>query len=122
MIKMKFNKPMKVGKNFWKSHSSKIFSQKDSSLIIGDDVFISGEVIIMNHFHDLSLHGNIKNHSPSHLEIGNNVFIGYRAMILPQVHQIGNNAVIGAGSVLANDVPDNEVWAGNPAKKIKMRI
>ena len=119
---MKFNKPMKVGKNFWKSRSSKIFSQKDSSLIIGDDVFIAGEVIIMNHFHDLSLKGNIKNESPSHLEIGNNVFIGYGAMILPQVHRIGNNVVVGAGSFLIDDIPDNEIWAGNPAKKIGMRV
>jgi len=50
--------------------------------------------------------------------IGNNVFIGYDVVILPGV-TIGNNVVIGSRSVVANDIPDNVVYAGIPAKKIK---
>lgn len=34
---------------------------------------------------------------------------------------IGDNAVIGAGSIITRDIPSNEVWAGNPAKFIKKR-
>ncbi|MDD7449027.1 MAG: hypothetical protein PUK62_07400 [Prevotellaceae bacterium] len=34
---------------------------------------------------------------------------------------IGDNAVIGAGSIITCDIPANEVWAGNPAKFIKKR-
>jgi acetyltransferase-like isoleucine patch superfamily enzyme len=112
---------IKVGKNFWMSNTSRIFNHKDSYFIAGDNVFISGEAIIINHFHDLSLGGDLKKDAPSTKFFNNNVFIGYRAIILPQVRRIGKNAVIGAGSVVANDIPDNEVWAGNPAKKIKMR-
>ena len=35
--------------------------------------------------------------------------------------RIGNNCIIGAGSVVTKDIPDNEIWAGNPAKLIKTR-
>ncbi|MBS1549575.1 MAG: N-acetyltransferase [Bacteroidetes bacterium] len=44
--------------------------------------------------------------------------IGGNATILPGI-TIGENAVIGAGSVVTKDVPDNETWVGNPAKKLR---
>lgn len=47
--------------------------------------------------------------------IGNNVFIGAGAIVLPNV-QIGNNVIIGAGCVVAKDIPDNSVVVGNPCK------
>lgn len=50
--------------------------------------------------------------------IGRNVFIGCNALILKGVH-IGDNAVIGAGSVVTRDVPENCIAAGNPAVVIK---
>ena len=49
--------------------------------------------------------------------VGNNVFIGARSIILPNV-RIGNNVVIGAGAIVSKDVPDNCVVAGVPAKFI----
>lgn len=49
--------------------------------------------------------------------VGNNVFIGLGAIILPGV-QIGNNVVIGAGSVVTANVPDNSVVAGVPARRL----
>ena len=49
--------------------------------------------------------------------IGNNVFVGLKSIILPNVH-IGSNVVIGAGSVVTKDIPDNSVAVGNPAKVI----
>jgi len=49
--------------------------------------------------------------------IGNNVLIGCHAIVLGPVH-IGDNAVIGAGSVVIHDVPENTIVAGNPAKII----
>nr|WP_273542732.1 DapH/DapD/GlmU-related protein [Vibrio fluvialis] len=50
--------------------------------------------------------------------IGNNVFIGYGAIILPGVN-IKDNVVVAAGSVVVNDIIEPGVYAGNPAKKIK---
>jgi maltose O-acetyltransferase len=50
--------------------------------------------------------------------IGKNVWIGGAAVILPGV-TIGDNAVVGAGSVVTKDVPANTVVAGNPAKVIR---
>ena len=52
------------------------------------------------------------------IKVGNNSFIGCNVTILRGV-TIGNNCVIGAGSVVTKNVPDGEVWAGNPAKFIK---
>jgi len=50
--------------------------------------------------------------------IKENVFIGALSIILKGV-TIGNNSVIGAGSIICKDVPDNEIWAGNPARFIR---
>ncbi|MBO7239717.1 MAG: serine acetyltransferase [Bacteroidaceae bacterium] len=53
--------------------------------------------------------------------IGNNVYIGTGAKILGPV-KVGDNVVIGAGAVVLNDIPDNCVVVGMPAKVIKSGI
>ena len=53
--------------------------------------------------------------------IGNDVWIGQNALILPGVH-IGDGAIIGADSVVGSDVPAYTVVAGNPAKIIRKRF
>ena len=54
------------------------------------------------------------------IEIGEDVFIGAKALILPRV-RIGKGAVIGAGSVVTKDMPEWMICAGNPCKPIKQR-
>jgi putative colanic acid biosynthesis acetyltransferase WcaF len=54
------------------------------------------------------------------ITVGKNAFIGARAMILPGVC-IGDQAIVGAMSVVSKDLPDHQVVAGNPAKKIRER-
>ncbi|EPX76914.1 CatB-related O-acetyltransferase [Litoreibacter arenae] len=53
--------------------------------------------------------------------IGNDVWIGQGARILPGV-RIGSGAIIGAGSVVAGAVPDYAIYAGNPARLVRMRF
>jgi len=54
----------------------------------------------------------------SPIVIKNNVFIGACSIVLKGV-TIGNNAIIGAASVVTKNIPDNEIWAGNPARFVK---
>ncbi len=96
------------------------------SITIGNNVKIGGGVCIYDtDFH--SLNPEIRkdkvqdtmntNHSP--VVIGDNVFIGAHATILKGV-TVGNNSIIGACSVVTKSIPENEIWAGNPAQFIKM--
>lgn len=52
------------------------------------------------------------------IRVGNNVWIGANVCVLPGV-SIGNNCVIGAGSVVNKDIPDNSLAVGNPCKVIR---
>lgn len=96
-----------------------------NNIIIGDNVKIgSGSVLHDSDHHSLdskkrrlvvddrnsTIHGALK--------IGNDVFIGANCMILKGV-TIGDGAIIGASSVVTKNIGSNEVWAGNPAKKIR---
>ncbi len=87
---------------------------------IGDDVKITAGVTILTHGYDWSVLAGIHNEvlgSAGKVKIGNNVFIGMHTTILKGV-TIGNNVIIGANSLVNNDIPDNVVVAGNPAKVI----
>ena len=53
--------------------------------------------------------------------IKNDVWIGMGCFIKAGVH-IGNGAVVGMGSVVTHDIPDYEIWAGNPARLIRKRF
>jgi acetyltransferase-like isoleucine patch superfamily enzyme len=84
---------------------------------IGADCLIGTHVsIIDNAFHELAERHQTP--SPKPVIIGNDVWIGNRAIILPGV-TIGEGAVVGAGSVVTRDVPARAVVAGNPARVLR---
>jgi|GEM_PF-1668086 virginiamycin A acetyltransferase len=56
------------------------------------------------------------------LVVGHDVYIGHNAVILPSVRRIGHGAVIGAGSVVHEDVPPYAVVTGNPARVVRYRF
>lgn len=56
------------------------------------------------------------------LVIGHDVYMGHNAIVLPSVRSIGHGAVIGAGSVVHDDVPPYAVVTGNPARVVKYRF
>lgn len=79
---------------------------------IGDNVTITGVKILT---HDASTKKSLGYSKTGKVHIGNNVFVGWGSIILPNT-TIGNNVVIGAGTVVAKDIPDNVVVAGNPVR------
>jgi len=56
------------------------------------------------------------------LNIGNDVWIGSNALLLPQTRNIGHGAVIGAGAVVNKDVPPYAVVVGNPGLVVRFRF
>jgi maltose O-acetyltransferase len=93
---------------------------------IGSQVLIGPDVKIYTTFHPTpcaerfaaSDQGSYFKTQASPVRIEDDTWIGGNATILPGVH-IGKNAVIGAGSVVTKDIPDNVIAAGNPCKVIK---
>lgn len=83
-------------------------------LTIGDDVTITNATILL---HDASTKIHIGYTKCGRVDIGNRVFIGLNSVILPNV-KIGNDVIVGAGTIVSKDIPDNCVVAGNPAKII----
>lgn len=83
-------------------------------LSIGNNVTITGAKILT---HDASLKKTIGYSKTGKVHIGNDVFIGWGSIILPNT-VIGNKVVVGAGAVVAKDIPDNSVVVGNPARVI----
>lgn len=56
------------------------------------------------------------------MAIGDDVWIGHNAILLPQVGQVGRGAVIAAGAVVTRPVPAYAIVAGNPARVVRMRF
>jgi maltose O-acetyltransferase len=104
-----------VGKNFQCGRTTKIDYPHCWHITIGDDVTFGPDVMILAH--DTSTKSYLKYTKVQNVIIGNNVFIGARAIILPGV-TIQDNVIVGAGSVVSKDVKKNTVVAGNPAKFI----
>ena len=89
-------------------------------IFIGDNTQITAGVIILAHDYSYSVLGNIYGELPRQQKdtiIGKNVFIGMNSIIL-MGSNIGDNVIIGAGSVVSGHIPSNTVCAGNPAKII----
>ena len=112
---------IKIGDNCGMSAAT-IYAR--SSVTIGDRVLIGGGVKIYDtdfHSLDYKLRGTFEdkaNTKNSSVVIEDDVFIGAGSFVLKGVH-IGKCAIVGAGSVVTKDIPEGEIWAGNPAKRIK---
>lgn len=82
---------------------------------IGNDVTITHATVLA---HDASTKRSLGYTKVGRVTVGNNVFIGWGAIVLPGVN-IGDNFIIGAGCVVSRDVPANSVVAGNPARIVR---
>jgi maltose O-acetyltransferase len=90
-----------------------------AKISIGDDCLIGPNVQILTVNHAICPVQRLEKQSfVKDVNIANNVWIGAGVIILPGV-TIGQGAVIGAGSLVNRSVPDNTLFAGNPARKIR---
>lgn len=110
-----------IGNNVGISQTALICTKK---ITIEDYVKIGGGVCIYDtDFHSLNPDirkstEDLKHRKQKEVLIKENAFIGAHSIILKGV-TIGKNSIVGAGSVVTKSIPDNEIWAGNPAKFIK---
>ena len=110
------------------SHVS-VIGGEDARLFIGNHVAISTGCRLICRSDDFTKKGYAipfmeeKFQTPKYgryIAIKNGAILGANVVVLPDV-TIGEGAAIGANSMVNCDVPDNEIWAGTPAKKIGMR-
>ncbi|MDO4944933.1 MAG: sugar O-acetyltransferase [Ruminococcus sp.] len=108
---------IEVGENFFANYNLTVLDV--GKVTIGDNVQIAPNVSIYTAGHPV--HPDSRNSGYEYgidISIGDNVWIGGSTCILPGVH-IGNNVVIGAGSVVTKDIPDNVIAVGNPCRVIR---
>lgn len=96
--------------------NSGVILESSVSITIGNNCLIGDRVQMQDsNYHEVSEGEGVVR---SAIAIGNNVWIGNSAIVLPGV-KIGDHSVIGAGSVVTKDVPPRTVFAGNPARYIR---
>ena len=108
---------IEIGENFYSNYNLIILDC--AKVLIGDNVMIGPNVSIYTAGHPV--HYEIRNQGYEYtvpVSIGNNVWIGGNAIINPGV-SIGDNSVIGSGSVITKDIPGNVIAAGNPCKVLR---
>lgn len=103
----------KIGKNVFIGMKCYLDDLHVDKCVIEDNVTISYGVYMTSHGYSLEKHHKIIFRRGS--------YIGMRCTIVPrdEVTEIGENAIIGAGSLVLHSVPSNTTYAGNPARFIK---
>lgn len=108
---------VRFGKNVYANFNLTLVD--DAEIVVGDGVMFAPNVIVATAAHpicpELRARG-LQYNRP--VRIGNNVWIGAGAVILPGV-TIGDGTVIGAGSVVTKDIPANVVAVGNPCRVLR---
>lgn len=108
---------IEVGKNFFANYNCTILDV--AKVKIGDNCMLAPNVAIYTAGHPL--HPDTRNSGYEYgkeVTIGDNCWIGGNSVICPGVH-IGNDVVIGAGSVVTRDIPDGSIAAGSPCRVIR---
>lgn len=112
-----YGKHIEVGKNFFANYNCTILDV--AKVIIGNNCQMASNVAIYTAGHPIHpISRNSGYEYGKEVTIGDNVWLGGNTVIVPGVH-IGNNVVIGAGSVVTRNIPDWSIAAGNPCKVIR---
>ena len=108
---------IEVGKNFFANHNTVILD--GAKVTFGDNVFIAPNCGFYTAGHPID--ADRRNQGVEYaypITVGDNVWIGADVHVMPGV-KIGSNVVIGGGSVVVKDIPDNVVAVGNPCHPIR---
>lgn len=108
---------IKIGENFFANYNTVMLDC--APITFGNNVFVAPNCGFYTAGHPIDVkRRNAELEYALPISVDDNVWIGAGAHILPGV-TIGNNTVIGAGSVVVKDIPDNVVAAGNPCRVIR---
>ncbi|MCQ1060320.1 sugar O-acetyltransferase [Photobacterium sp. DNB23_23_1] len=108
---------LKVGKAFYANHGCTILDC--APINIGDNCMLAPGVVIATAGHPLDPVERASGEEfAKKITIGNDVWLGANATVCPGV-TIGDNVVVGAGSVVTKDLPANTVCVGSPAKPVR---
>lgn len=108
---------VKVGKNFYSNHNLVILDCAE--VRFGDNVFIGPNCGFYTAIHPIDAEQRkMEIEWAKPIKVGNDVWFGGGVTVLPGV-TIGDNVVIGAGSVVVKDIPSGVVAVGNPCKPIR---
>ena len=108
---------IEVGTSFFANYNFVVLDV--GKVTVGDNFMAGPNVMLCTAGHPL--HPETRNSGYEYgidITIGDNVWIGGNVCVLPGVH-IGNNVVIGAGSVVTKDIPDNMLAVGNPCHVVR---
>lgn len=107
---------IKIGANFYANHNLTILDV--CAVSIGDNVMFGPHVMVATGTHPIDPIERRKDEYGAPITIGNDVWLGGNVSVLPGVN-IGNQCVIGASSVVTQNIPDNSVAYGNPCRVMK---
>ena len=97
------------------NHNCSITCAKE--ITIGGNCNLANNIVIVDHDHNIGDTGVVAGLNRKLIYIGNNVWIGANVTILKGVI-IGDDAIVAAGAVVRQDIPNCEIWGGVPARKI----
>lgn len=108
---------IEVGEAFYANHNLIILDT--NKVKFGDNVIIGPNCSFYCANHPFDVETRITGREfGSPIKVGDNVWIGGNVVVLPGV-SIGNNVVIGAGSIVTRDIPDNSLAYGNPCTVVR---
>ena len=98
---------MRVGSGFWMGERCSFDWSFPWLITIGDNVALSHDVDII--CHDASLQKHVGVTKLGRVNIGNNVFVGAHAILLPGT-EVGEGSIVAAGAVVSSKIPAREIW------------
>lgn len=112
-LRVDYGHQVTLGRQVFANHDLTLMAA--GGITIGDGAMIGPHATILTANHDLD---NLRVLVCKPVTVGEGAWIGANATILPGVH-IGKHAVIGSGSVVTHDVPDDTIAVGNPARPLR---